>query len=183
MGKYYGGTLKRWEKLNESDQADLIFDLLNAFAVLKGFSEATEFMIDLFTRDEVRYLSKRLGIAKMLINGKTYKEIQESLRVGQSTISKVAVWLDERGDGFRKVLKRLPVKKQVTGFEGLTEDEKSKRRHPRSNWLELTSERWRNDTVREQDRNLKRILRTLDSKDVIRHRVDEYYEEANKNNK
>lgn len=183
MRKYFGGKLRRWDKLSKDEQSDLLFDLLNAFASVKNVSEATEFLIDLFTRDEVRLLSKRLRIAKMLINDKSYEEIRLNLKVGMSTIAKVSAWLEEKGNGFRKIISRLPEKKRITPYEGLSGDERNKRKHPRANWLELTFDRWRDDTIRAKDKELKGTLETLGSKDVVRHRIDEQYAAERRNSK
>lgn len=175
MKRYYGGKLRRWEKLSRGEQADLLYDLINAFVFIKNLPESMEFITDLFTRDEVKFLSKRLRIAKMLIKDRSYREIQESLRVGYSTIAKVSAWLDEKGGGFRRILSRLPEKRRVVGWEGLSGEERSRKKHPRANWLGLTLDRFRDDAIRDEGKKLKETLNKLGSKDVVRHRVDEAY--------
>src|SRR3989338_5418277 len=111
--KYRGGKLRKWDKLSVDTQADLLYDLLSAFSSVRSVEESAKFLTDLLTRDEVRFLSKRLRVAKLLINGKKYREIEESLKISHATIAKVAIWLEEKGEGFREIIRRIPERKRI----------------------------------------------------------------------
>lgn len=180
MSKYVDGKLKRWDKLSLEDQADLLYDLLYALTLLKSLPEAAAFITDLLTRGEVRLLSKRLGIAKLILSDYTYQEIVEALNVSHSTIAKVASWLSEKGEGFRKVLKQIPEKRRLKNSHESSEWERFKRSHSASFWPELILEKVEEASVRREDKKLRTTIADLDSKDVINRRIDESYREERK---
>lgn len=99
--------------MSKSEQADLLFDLLQAFTLLKNLPDAASFITDLLTSSEVKTLSKRLRIAKLLLSGSTYSQVKEHLKVSDPTIAKVAVWLQEKGEGFRKIVEKIPQRKNI----------------------------------------------------------------------
>src|SRR3989338_2876052 len=111
MKRVYFQKNKRIEKLSTKEQGELIFDLVNAIVSAKSVGEAALFLQDLLTKSEMKILAKRLRIAKLLIDGITYEQIKESLHVSHGTIAKIAAWLAERGDGFRKIIEKLPKNK------------------------------------------------------------------------
>ena len=61
---------KRLEKLTRNEQADLTFDLINAFSLVKNPLSTSLLLQDLLTALEIKNLSKRLRIAKFLLAGK-----------------------------------------------------------------------------------------------------------------
>ena len=69
----YMEKVKRLEKLSKTEQEELLLDLLQAFQIIKTLDEVALFVQDLLTRAEVKRLSKRLRIAKLLIDGYTYE--------------------------------------------------------------------------------------------------------------
>lgn len=168
MNKSYGGKLRRWERLSVSEQSDFLFDLLNAFSLLKTPDDAATFVTDLLTSDEVKFLSKRLRIAKLLISGMNYSEIAKSVKASPVTIAKVSAWLKERGSGMRKIIGKLPTKRKLkVGHE-----------FPRHFWLGRLMEDLEKGDVRTGERKLQSVLKDLGSKDVVRHREDEIYRES-----
>lgn len=162
--KYHDEKFRRWEKLDPNDQVDLLYDLLSSFSLLKNLEDSSLFITDLLTKGEVRILSKRLRIAKLLLQGWQYEELSDRLKVSHSTIAKVASWLMEKGEGFRKIIARIPPRKRV------------------KHWTEETD--WdRLKKNRRENKKLRSTLDTLSSKDVIRHNVDEQYRDFYKNRK
>lgn len=103
---------KRLEELSRSQQEDLVFDLINAFALAKDPLSAAILLQDLLTAAEIKNLSKRLRIAKLLLEGKKQEEIIEDLSCSFGTISKVKAWLEESGEGFKQIVKKLPKRRQ-----------------------------------------------------------------------
>ncbi len=93
---------------SEKEKHEIILDLVNGFLSCKNMDEAVIFLGDLLTKKELEILSRRLRVAKLLLEGKDYRIIQEQIHVSHGTIAKIAAWLDEKGDGFRKVVKQLP---------------------------------------------------------------------------
>lgn len=87
-----------------------MFDLINSFRVVRNPIETADFLQDLLTAKEVKNLAKRLRIAKLLLRGVTYEEIVGTVHVSYATIAKVSTWLSQGGEGFRKVITRLPIK-------------------------------------------------------------------------
>jgi len=180
--KYKGGKLRRWDKLSKDEQADLLFDLLSAFTLLKTTEDAAAFITDLLTSDEVKFLSKRLRIAKMILADSTYRDIETKLRVSHSTIAKVAVWLQEKGEGFRKIVKNIPQRKKVKLENNYSGWEKYKGVNVGKVWDSLAGDSG-NTVAKMEEENLHKTLKTLSSKDAVRRRVHESYEEEFKSKK
>ena len=180
MSKYVDGKLKRWDKISKEDQADLLYDLLFGVTLLSNLTEAAAFITDLLTRGEVRLLSKRLGIAKLLLSDYTYQEINEALKVSHSTIAKVASWLSEKGEGFRKVLKQIHERRRLKNPRERSEWERFKKSQAASFWPEIALEKMEEASVRAENEKLKAAIADLESKDVINRRIDESYREGRK---
>lgn len=104
---------KRLEKFSQSEQEDLVFDLINAFALVNNPLDSALLLQDLLTEDEIKDLSKRLRIAKLLLAGNTHQDIVEELHCSFATVTKVRQWLDNAGNGLKKVIKKLPEREKV----------------------------------------------------------------------
>ena len=94
--------------MSKEDQLDLVFDLINAISLAKNPSETAALLEDLLTSSEVKNLAKRLRIAKLLLSGKTHEEIIDILHCSYATTAKVNMWLNQRGEGFKKIIAKLP---------------------------------------------------------------------------
>lgn len=92
---------------------DYVFDLINAFKSINSTDESILFLQDILTVNEIKNLSIRLQIAKLLMGGKTHREVSMILHVAVATVSKVGSWLTQKGEGFKKVIARLPVKYDI----------------------------------------------------------------------
>lgn len=103
---------KRLEELSRDQQEDLVFDLINAFALVKDPLNSALLLQDLLTSAEIKNISKRLRIAKLLLEDMTHEEITKDLRCSFGTVAKVKAWLDEAGDGLKSVIRKLPKKKK-----------------------------------------------------------------------
>ena len=114
---YFNPKAKRLEKLSKKDQADLVFDLINAFALTKDSLSSSLLLQDLLTAIEIKNLSKRLRIAKLIIKGKTQREIIENLHCSFATVARVKSWLKEAGEGLRGIIKKLPQRKKEFEFK------------------------------------------------------------------
>ena len=107
IGKYEP-RVKRLEKLSKEQRLDMTFDLINAVSLVKSPQETALFLQDLLTSREVRDLGQRLRIAKFLLAGKTHLEIVELLHCSSATVAKVNMWLFQRGEGFKRIIAKLP---------------------------------------------------------------------------
>ncbi len=92
-----------------ADQADAVLALCEALLTLGSAAEARRFLADLCTPAEVRALSERWHVARLLDEGElSYRQINEATGVSTATIVRVARFLrDEPHQGYRAVLDRL----------------------------------------------------------------------------
>jgi TrpR-related protein YerC/YecD len=117
MVRTYYEKEKRIDKLSTDQKIDLMFDLINSFSQVKNPTDSAKRLEDFLTANEIRNLSVRLRIAKLLLAGITQREISSEFHTSLATINKINVWLNERGDGFRNVISNLPLKwKKPTKF-------------------------------------------------------------------
>lgn len=82
-----------------------------AVALLRNEKEAERFFKDLLTPTEIKMFLKRLEIAKLLLEGKTYDFIKDELRVTNSTITNVNLWLQHGDGGLKNIAAQLLNKK------------------------------------------------------------------------
>lgn len=102
--------MKRVDKLSNNQKLDLMFDLINAFSIVKNPSDTANFIQDVLTANEIRNLSVRLRIAKLLMAGKTYQEIGAETKTSSATITKINAWINRGGGGFKTVISKLPLR-------------------------------------------------------------------------
>ena len=101
---------EKFERLSKEEKINLMFDLINSFRIVRSPLETAVFLQDLLTANEIRNLSIRLRIAKLLLFGKNQREIIDELHTSFATINKVKVWIDRGGEGFKNVIGELPLK-------------------------------------------------------------------------
>jgi TrpR-related protein YerC/YecD len=153
---------------------ELLADFCEALLSVKTTEEAIQFLTDLLTKSEVIMLAKRVQIAKMLIEGKEYRTIEEALRVSHSTIGKVAAWLEESGEGFRLVTERANKKKSKTEWNPEAEEwSRVKRKYPLMFWPQILLEDIVRGANKKQKDQLRRAVEKIDHK-------SEVYKEMNK---
>lgn len=111
---YFTYREKRFEKLSIQDQQDLVFDLINAFTLVNNPLDSALLLQDLLTEDEVKDLSKRLRIARLLLEGRTHREIADELHCSLATVTKIRIWLENAGEGLVKIIKKLPQRRKVS---------------------------------------------------------------------
>jgi TrpR-related protein YerC/YecD len=93
--------------LNRKLQDELTDKLFEAILLLKNKEECYSFFEDVGTISEIKAFAQRLEVAKMLDEGKTYREIHEKTGASEATISRVSRSLHYGADGYRLVLNRL----------------------------------------------------------------------------
>ena len=90
-----------YETKLRTDELDQLFD---AILALKDKDECYRFFEDICTISEIKAISQRLAVAKMLDTGVTYQEISQQTGASTATISRVNRCLQYGAGGYRLVL-------------------------------------------------------------------------------
>lgn len=86
--------------------------LCEAVLSLGNMEECYQFFEDICTIGELKAMSQRLEVARMLQAGHTYDEIVERTGASTATISRVKRCLNYGADGYKVVLSRLKDKEE-----------------------------------------------------------------------
>jgi uncharacterized protein YerC len=95
-------------KLNEisnEEKREMLKDLFQTLALLKDEKEMLELVLAGLTTSEIFMLSKRINIAKHIIENKSYRYIQQEESAGSTTIKTVVSLLVRNNHKFEKILK------------------------------------------------------------------------------
>lgn len=87
--------------------------LYDALMQLHTLEECQKFMLDICTVQELKAISQRLVVAKMLSEGKVYSDIVGKTGASTATISRVNRSLNYGNDGYNIVFERLGSNKDV----------------------------------------------------------------------
>jgi TrpR-related protein YerC/YecD len=93
-----------WLDNRNNEEIDQLF---KAILSLKDKEECYVFFGDLCTVNEVKAMSQRLEVAKMLLEGTTYLDITDETKQGSAAISRIKNCLHHGNGGFKLVLQRL----------------------------------------------------------------------------
>lgn len=96
----------KYHSLSEKEKKKYLGEFYDMVSLLSDRREVKNFFKDLLTLSEVVMISRRIQIAKLLLQGSTYDEIREDLKVGSSTIGQVDRWLNNGFGGYKKVIKK-----------------------------------------------------------------------------
>lgn len=97
----------RIERLKDEDRIKYLDALYTAAAGIKGRVDMKAFLRDLLTVSERIMLGRRIIIAEMLLEDKSYDEITQQLGAGRHTVRKVHRWLLDQHSGYEKAIKGL----------------------------------------------------------------------------
>jgi TrpR-related protein YerC/YecD len=82
--------------------------LFEAILALKTVPECEDFFRDLLTLAEIKEISKRLKMARLLSEGKkSYIQIAKEARTTTATVTRVAHWFKHGTGGYQMILNRL----------------------------------------------------------------------------
>ncbi len=81
--------------------------LFQAILSLETLDECYQFFEDVCTVSELKAITQRLEVAKMLKEGRTYDQVIAQTRASTATISRVKRCLNYGADGYHLVLERL----------------------------------------------------------------------------
>ena len=87
--------------------------LFEAILMLESMDECYRFFDDLCTVPELKAISQRLAVAKMLSKKQVYSDIVAETGASTATISRVNRSLNYGSDGYAQVLERLEAQEQT----------------------------------------------------------------------
>ena len=93
--------------MNKQHKKPRCDDMYRAILTLKTVEECKQFFDDLCTVPELKALSQRLQVAKMLSEHKVYSDIVAATGASTATISRVNRSLNYGADGYTKIFERL----------------------------------------------------------------------------
>jgi len=161
--------MARYSRISAKEREELLTEFCEAISVLKSPEEIMNFIVDLLTRQELVMLAKRIKIAKLLIEGKDYREIEKLLKVSHGTIAKVSHWLMEGGEGFRIIAERT--KKEKPKFSrwdlAMIDWRKFRKTHPLYFWPQLLIEEVIKTMNKKQKDKLRRAIEKLNRKSKL----------------
>ena len=87
--------------------------LLGALVSLDDVDEAALFLRDLCTLGELRDMSQRWAVVRLLDAGMHYGEISRRTGASTATITRIASWLHHGQGGYQRMLARLAERSQT----------------------------------------------------------------------
>ena len=85
--------------------AELIPELFDTILKLRTQEDCAAFFADLCTEKEVENMASRLAAAKLLIEGKTYLQVIDSVEISSATLSRVSRCV-RHGTGYVRMIER-----------------------------------------------------------------------------
>jgi len=166
--------MKKYSKISNREKEGLLQDFCEAISVLNNPREIMDFITDLLTEQEVVMIAKRIKIAKMLIEGKEYKEIQDLLKTSPITVSKINQWLLESGEGFRVITQRTKKEKPKKINYGVEEFNRAKKRYPIAFWPQLLIEDIVKTMNHRQKERVRNAIKKIDHKSQTYRSVSKF---------
>ena len=108
----------KYHNLSELEKKKFLGEFYSVIARLKTRDEVKNFFKDLLTLSEVVMLSRRIQIARMLIEGETHDNIRQKLKVGFGTIVSVEKWLKDGFGGYKEIIKRYKKRHNGKKWDG-----------------------------------------------------------------
>lgn len=96
----------KYNQLTELEKKTYLGDFYTMVSLLKDRDEVKNFLKDLLTLSEVVMISRRLHVAKMLMEGHSYEEIRKKMKIGVATITQVDRWLNNGFGGYKAIVRR-----------------------------------------------------------------------------
>ncbi|MDO8649379.1 MAG: YerC/YecD family TrpR-related protein [Candidatus Peregrinibacteria bacterium] len=78
--------------------------LVNAFTSCSTAEDTANFLRDIATLSELKALSERLEVARLLAKGLSYRKVAELTGASTTTVTRVARFIENGEGGYRKVL-------------------------------------------------------------------------------
>lgn len=94
-------------KLDSENLSFIFNNFWSAVALLDDKKQIRDFFKSLLTHTEMQMLSKRIQIARMLLDGNSYEEIKRKVKVTDSTIARMNNLLAMENNGLEIAVKKL----------------------------------------------------------------------------
>lgn len=94
----------RAQQLPDKQRIEILDSLYTAAGSVQGRAAMKLFLRDLLTESERIMLGRRIVIARRILAGERYDDIQANLHVGRDTIWRVQQWLDDQLPGYEKAI-------------------------------------------------------------------------------
>jgi uncharacterized protein YerC len=173
---------RRLEKLSKSEQEELLLDLIYAFSLVRSPQDSALLIQDLLTEYEVKNLAKRLRVAKLLLQGEKYEGITKKVHVSKATIAKIAVWLENRGEGFKKIIKKIPEPTKIKAWWEKSDWEQFMSSRTSYFWPFLIPEAVKEHQAKKRKAMTKYTFGRLEEKGILRRKIQERADEEYKFN-
>lgn len=165
----------KYSQISNKEKEELLQEFCEALSVLRNSQEIMNFITDLLTKQETVMLAKRIKIAKLLIAGKNYREIENLLKVGHSTVARVSQWLSEGGEGFRLITERTrreKLKPEISWDLGMNDWRRLRRRYPLMFWPQLLIEDVIKVMNKRQKDKVRQVIAKLDRKSNLYKQIN-----------
>ena len=93
--------------MNDKLRSESLYELFEAILTLETVDECYAFFEDLSTVTELKAISQRFNVAKLLLDKRVYNDIVSETGASTATISRVNRSLSFGNDGYKMVLERL----------------------------------------------------------------------------
>lgn len=94
----------KYHELTKEEKIKYLGEFYSMVALLQSREQVKKFFKDLLTLSETVMVSRRIQIAKMLLEGNTHEKIRKKLKVGFTNISQVERWLNNGFGGYKEVI-------------------------------------------------------------------------------
>ncbi|MCI5721381.1 MAG: YerC/YecD family TrpR-related protein [Firmicutes bacterium] len=91
-------------------KSQVMDEFFEAVLLLKDLDDCYRFFEDVCTINELRAMTQRMQVAKLLADKKTYSEIEELTKASTATISRINKCLVYGAGGYELVIERLKEK-------------------------------------------------------------------------
>jgi uncharacterized protein YerC len=95
------------KQLPEKVRVEVLDTLYTTAGAVHGRNAMKLFLRDLLTPSERIMLGRRIMIARKLIAGHSYSDIEATMRVGRDTVWRVQRWLDDQTKGYEHAVSKL----------------------------------------------------------------------------
>ncbi len=120
--------------LNPKVEQQIFDTFVESFTSLSSAQKSSDFLYDLLSPVEQIMLGKRLAIAYMLMENYSQRDIADTLKVSQPTVTKVNASL-KTGAGYRTIISHMLQKEKIVAFFNKLEEKLDHLLPPKgSNW-------------------------------------------------
>jgi len=117
-------------EVDKQERYKMLKDFYKMIANIRDPDTAANFIRDVLTPSESLMITRRIAIAKKLLEGKSFELIRQELKVGYNTINNVNRWLFTGFGGYLNEIKKSTTSKERRSSLPTTEWEKLKKKYP-----------------------------------------------------